>query len=232
MSTPPVEKRRQPKRSRIVIDVERARQAAHVPRRPTNWQKALSPRVVALAAGLLLVVAGSYALWQSYKKSPEYSLALLIEAAQRNDLRAVEELVDSDRVTGAFVPQVIEKLAAGEGRAVPAPVRRQIEAALPQFLPRVRETMREEMARFAKEVAARSGEMPFLLRVFALSRASETKEEGDIATVTFNTEDRPTELKMQRSGERWKIISVKDDAMAAGIAERVQGSLPFLGGRR
>src|SRR3712207_8127247 len=56
------------------------------------------------------------------------SLALLVDAARRDDPQTFEQLVDTDRVAQSLAPQVIDQALASVGGkgALPAP-RRQIE---------------------------------------------------------------------------------------------------------
>src|ERR1044072_7166897 len=96
----------QGRKSRIVIDVERVRAEAAQKRRAGRFGRA------GRALGVTGLVVGSYAWWQSFKKSPAYSLALLLDSAQHDDVQAVENLIDADQIAQGFVPQVIENLAA------------------------------------------------------------------------------------------------------------------------
>ena len=225
----PVNRGGRPGKSRIVIDVEQMRaerRRRHLGRFPR------AKKILGIAALVVLVVAlGGYFWWQSYKKSPSYAVVLLIDAAQRDDVRAVEELIDSDRIAEGFVPQVTEKLIEGVGAARIEPIRRQIEGAMPQLLPRVRETMREEITKGIKNFAAQTGgRMPFGLLVLSVARMADVKKEGDAATVDLRAGDRPLQLTMQHTADaRWKVVGVKDDAVASDIAVRIASALPSTG---
>ena len=210
-------------KSRIVIDVERARAEAQAKR--GRGRSRLSVAALVALGRLRVALGGAYAWWQSYKKGPAYSLALLVDAARRDDLQAVESLVDADRVAQGFVPQVIEKLTA-EGTPLPPQARSQVTAALPQLLPRVRETVREEIARGVKAAAGEGGSTPFVLLALGIPRAAEITEQGDAATAAVEREGKRTELSLQRSGDIWKVVTVKDDEMAGGIAQRLAASIP------
>ncbi len=213
-------------RSRIVVDVERMQAEAQSRRRGGRARRVLSITALAVGGLLLVLLVGAYAWWQSYKAGPAYSLALVIDAAQRDDLPAVESMMDGDAVAQAFVPQVIEKLS-GPGTPVPPQARGQLTAALPQLLPRVRETVREEVAGLVKGVAGQSGgSTPFVLLALGVSRAAAVQETGDVATVKVDREGRQTELSMRRGGDLWKVVAVKDDGLASGIATRLAASLP------
>lgn len=208
------------RRSRIVIDVEQARAAAGRGRR----RRRALPLAALIAGGVLLAaLVGAYAWWQSYKKGPAYSLALLVDASRRDDLPEVERLVDADAVAQGFMPQVIEKLT---GAGLPPDARARVSAALPQLLPRVRETVREEIARGMKAAAAEVGDTSFTVLALGIPRAAEIREDGDAATATFARGDKQTELTMRRNGERWRVVGVRDDDLTRGLAERLAASIP------
>jgi hypothetical protein len=215
-------------RSRIVIDVARAQAEARrkSPRRFGRAGRFLSIGALAAAALVLVLLVVGYAWWQGYKKSPAYSLALLVDAAQRNDVQTVDALVDSDSVAQGFIPQVIDNLA-GANVAVPPQARAQLTAALPQLLPRVRETMRDEIARSVKDFSKNaSGRVPFFVSALGMRSLADVKQQGDAASVTVKAGDRPVELSMRRDGERWRVVTVKDERLAGEIAARLASSLP------
>src|SRR3954464_1150057 len=95
-----------PKRNRIVIDLEGPRKS---PRSPTGSTVAVRSKgigigkILGIVAGvLLLIVVGLAAViyfwWSSYTRKPAYSVALVVDAAQRNDMKAFDSLVDTDKV--------------------------------------------------------------------------------------------------------------------------------------
>ena len=217
------------RKSRIVIDVAQAEAEAQARRRGRFGRRGRVLTVGAMVAlALALFVAlGAYAWWRGYTKGPAYSLALLADAARRDDLQTVETFIDSGQIAQGFVPQVIDKLAAGAVQLPPGVQRGQLSAAIPLLIPRVSETMREEIARAMKSIAAQAGDStPVPLLALGISRAAEIREDGDAATVSFKSVERPVELSLRRDGERWKLVTVKDDALASDIATRLASSLP------
>jgi hypothetical protein len=215
-------------KSRIVIDVEKVRsdrKRRHLGRFPR------AKKILAIVAvSLLVVLAGGYLWWQNYKTGPSYALALLVDAAQRDDVRAVEELIDSDKIAEGFIPQVTAKLIEGVGAARMEPIRRQIEGAMPQLLPRVRETMRDEMAKHVKMVSGTGESKPFILVALSMPYFASVTRDGETARVSVDIKERPIELTMQRTADaRWKVVHVKDDAVASDIAVRLASSLPSTG---
>jgi len=215
-------------RSRIVIDVSQAQAEAQSRRgRGDRRRKLLSTGALVLLGALLLAAVGGYLWWRSYRQGPAYSLALLLDAARGEDLQAAEQYIDSEQVAQGFVPQVIEKLTGAQSAAVPPQLRGQVSAALPQLIPRVRESMREEITGALKKFAdGTAGSTPIPLLALGISRAAEIEREGDNARVLLRREERTTDLTMRRDGERWRITSVKDDELASGIAARLAASIP------
>lgn len=217
------------RKSRIVIDVAQAQAEARARRtgRFGRRSRVLTVGALVVLGVVLFAALAAYAYWQSYKSGPAYSLALLVDAARRDDLQGVESFIDAKQIADGFTPQVINKLTSG-GVQLPAGVQGpQLTAAIPQLIPRVSETMREEIARAMKSIAAQAGDStPIPLLALGISRAADIKEDGDTATVSFTSAERTTELALRREGERWKLVTVKDDALAVDIATRLAASLP------
>jgi uncharacterized membrane protein len=215
-------------RSRIVIDVDRV-QAEARDKRSRRFGRAgrvLGVTGLVVVGVLLALLVGSYMWYQGFKKSPPYSLALLLDAAQHDDVQAVETMIDADQIAQGFVPQVIDNLA-GAGSQLPPQARAGLTAALPALLPRVRETMRDEIARAMKGLSQNdSSSLPFFVKALGVRRMATVAERGDAATVTVRAGDRPVELSMRRDGERWKLVTVKDQQLASDIAARLAASLP------
>src|ERR1700712_3988200 len=71
-------------------------------------------RIVGILGGIIAVIAiigviGGYFYWQSLKKTPQYSLALLVDAARKDDQKTIDSLVDTNAVVDDFMPQIIDK---------------------------------------------------------------------------------------------------------------------------
>jgi hypothetical protein len=219
----------QGRKSRIVIDVDRVRAEAQAKRGRSVVGRAgrvLGVTGLVVVAVLLVALVGSYMWYQGFKKSPPYSLALLLDAAQHDDVRAVETMIDADQIAQGFVPQVVENLA-GTGSQLPPQARASLTATLPALLPRVRETMRDEIARAMKGLSQNSSSsLPFFVKALGVRQAATVVERGDAATVNVKAGDRPVELSMRRDGERWKLVAVKDPQLASDIATRLAASIP------
>jgi uncharacterized membrane protein len=228
------EKKDRPRRSRIVVEFDKAKEfaqhpMAHLPKRGTSGARILL--IIALVLGLIVaaLLAGGYFWWQSYKTTPAYTLALLVDAAQRNDQAAFDQVVDTDKIVENFVPQVTDKAIGRYASALTAPLRKQVEQLVPKLLPAVKQQVREEVTRQAKEMSERAGNWPFPIVAIGIPYAVGIKEEGDKAIVDVKLKDRPVQLTMQRNGEQWKVVAVRDDALASKIVDDIAKNLPAIG---
>jgi hypothetical protein len=214
-------------RSRIVIDVAQAQAEAAARRGGGRRRKLLSTGALVVLGVVLLAAVFGYLWWRGFRQGPAYSLAMLLDAARSEDLQAVEQFVDSDQVAQGFVPQVIEKLTGAGADAVPPQLRGQVSAALPQLIPRVRETMREDVTAALKRFAdGAAGSTPTPLVALGISRIADIERQGDAARVLLRREEKTTELQMRRAGKGWRVTSIKDDEMASTIAARLTASIP------
>jgi hypothetical protein len=253
MSTVPGERAKKGKRSRIVVNVEpkppEDRSAAvgrgvfRARRTGGRRRRALLVAALPFVVILLLLFGVGYWWWSSFKSSPAYTLALVVEAAERDDREAFERLVDVEGVSRSVVPQVIERVRGGDNALQIAPqVRRQIAQNAQVWLPGVREQVREVLMTETKELAERVGarNYPFFVRALALSRLGESKtQEGAAvgrvrtASVTYQVNERPVEFGLREGdgGEGqpdWKIVSLKSDDLATRVAEQVGKTFPMM----
>ncbi|HEX5709489.1 MAG TPA: hypothetical protein VFX96_19485 [Pyrinomonadaceae bacterium] len=231
MSTAPLDESRRPRKSRIVVDLDKIEQervarggGGRGPAKRGRGARILLVIALVVVALLVLALVAGFLWWRSFQQSPAYSLALLVDAARREDVREVETLIDSDQIVTSLVPQVTEKLTGGI--PLPEAARKQIDAGVQNLLPRVRETMRDEIKNGVKAVGEKSGDVPFPLLAIGVRGASEVTEDGDAATVKFMRGEQPVELSMRRDAGRWKVTGLRDDELTARIAERVRAALP------
>lgn len=232
-------------RSRIVVDLEReeferaARQATsghgdYVPpggaKRRGCFGKILGGVLGVILLVALLVGVGGYLLWRNYQSNPVYSLALLADAAQRDDRAAFDELIDARLVARGFLPQVRQQ-ATGNMDELPPAIGRQVEAAVEQQLPNIEGTVRESLRATIGDVARQmGGNVPFPLLVLAVrGLASDVRVAGQTASLNMNLGGQePSLLTMQRRGERWQLVGVRDPRIAASLAAQLPPKPPGI----
>jgi hypothetical protein len=165
--------------------------------------------------------AACYIYWRSFADTPQYSLALLVDAARNGDRSAVEKLVDSDAVVEDLVSQVVAKAVELYGRGLPDPVIAGIAAAAEPLLPAVKERTRAELPSLIRRETERFADVPFALLVVAADRYLDITVAGRSALIRSRTAGQNFEVKMHRNGELWQIVSVRDDDLANEIAEAI-----------
>ena len=174
---------------------------------------ALTLAVVALIGGLIY--------YHQLKSSPQYSLALLVDAAKRDDTDEVDAIVDIDAVVEDFMPQVTAKAIELYGRGMsPEAIQKATLLAKP-LMPAVKDRARAELPRVIRERTAKYGDVPFFAMVMGASRYLDIAVTDDIAVVNSKLESHPLEMKMQWNGDRWQIVGVRDEKVAAGIAQKI-----------
>jgi hypothetical protein len=232
----PVPNNQQKQRSRIVISLDRAREMMHlgpqgqrpyggggVPRKRRKWP-------IITGAILLLLIIGAVIFWQVYKTRPSYSLALAVDAAQRNDAAAFDQVVDTGAVVQSFAPQVVEQALGRLGTALTPEMRRRVETLVPTLLPTVTDSVRAQVMQEVRELTASAAGKPFFMMALAIPFIVNVEREGDTATVRAKQGERSLELVMQRTPERrWKIVSVKDETLAKRIVDDITKYLPAIG---
>lgn len=189
--------------------------------KPRRW-----PRVLGIIAAVLIVFAlvgavGGYLYWSSLKRSPQYSLALLVDAAKRDDKQTIDRVVDINAVVDDFVPQVTAKAVELYGKGLPPQLVGQLAQLAAPIIPSVKDRARAQLPKIIRERVATFGDVPFPLMVIGAGRYLDIKVDGDIATVKSKVPEHPLELKMKRNGDVWQIVGVKDENLASDIAQRI-----------
>lgn len=223
--------------SRIVVDLDKQQESTasspknqnvpefgdyQKPKQPGKFAKILKIIGISLAAILLIAAVGGYFYWQSLKTTPQYSLALLVDAARRDDQKAIDQLVDTDAIVEDFMPQITDKAIELYGRGLPPQtVARVAQVAVP-LLPAVKQRARSEVPGLIREKTQKFENVPFWAIAFGAGRILDIRQEGDRAFVKSNLQENPLEVTMKRSsGAKWQIVGIKDEVLARRIAEKI-----------
>ena len=188
-----------------------------------------------LAAAVVLAVTffavasvSSLLYWRSLSQSPQYTLALVVDAARNGDDRKVNEYVDVDAVVEDFVPQITAKAVEMYGRGLSPEVIKKAEVVAAPLVPVIKQRARSELPRLLRKKTERYKDVPFWALAFGAGRYLDVKTEGDEATVRGRSGERELELRMKREDGRWKIVAVKDDTLAEEVASKIGQELIFL----
>jgi hypothetical protein len=184
---------------------------------------------IAISFCLILVVGGigGYFYWRHLKKTPQYSLALLVDAARRDDQKSVDALVDTDAVVDDFLPQITGKAVELYGKNLPPATIAKIEQAVAPLLPAIKARARSEISGLIRDKTQKFGSVPFWAIALGAERFVEITRENDKAFISSKLQERQLNLTMKQSGEKWQVVGVKDEQMAKQIAEKVGQQIIF-----
>ena len=224
----PVQNLSESRRKRIVINLDQAG-GKGIPRRGRRWRKVPAVLGVIVVAMVVLAAAGAYLWWAHYKTTPAYSLALLVDAAQRDDMATVDQQVDTDKILNDLAAKVTEKAVSRYGSILSSPARSRLEGLINSLLPGVKQTVRDVFAKRVQEISHKSEYKPFAVVAIGLPYFVNITTKGDTAKIVTVPRDRLVELTMERYGERWKVTAIKDDPIVQRIVDELIGDLPAIG---
>jgi DUF2939 family protein len=218
------------RRKRFVINLEQPSGAkGPAGRRGRLWPKIVAGLGIIIVLVVVLAAAGGYLWWRHYRTTPAYSLALLVDAVQRNDEAVINEIVDVDKIIDNLAAQVTEKSVARYGRTLSTQQRRRVEALVPSLLPSVKQNVRDSLVKRLREISDESQPKPFVILAISLPYLVKITTEGDTARAVAPVQDREIELTLQRNGERWKVAAIKDDTVVPRIVDDIVKDFPAIG---
>ncbi len=178
--------------------------------------------IMAAVVGAVLLIGG-LSVWlyfESLKDEPQYSLALLVDAAKRDDQETINEVIDINAVVDDFMPQIVGKAVEMYGRNVPQPIIDRMSRLAEPLMPAIKDRARSQLARVIRDRTERYGRVPFFMMVVGAERYLVIENAGETATVRGKTSER-LELKMRKVGDRWKVVGINDDQLATDIARTI-----------
>lgn len=189
-------------------------------------------RVLLIIAVVLLVViggavAGGYFWWRHYQRSPAYSLALLADAAQRNDTATVDGVLDTERITADFISQVRQRLPASSSAASLLPS--QLDSVKDSVSAKLKDTVHEQLMKELQELSSVAQGKPFIVVALGIPYFADIKQENNTAQAVVHVKDEQIKLTMQAEGERWRITAVQDEKLAKMVADALIRSVPTNG---
>jgi len=173
--------------------------------------------------------AGLFRLVAILPDAPAYALALLVDAAQKGDRDAFDQVVDLDQVIDNFVAQSAPGAALGASTELVTSVRTRLQSLAPEASATIKEAVQEEIQKRTSELAGSAGARPFLVTALGMPFMSDIKQTGDRALVKINRNDE-VELTMERhEGSNWKVVGLRDQALAARVVQGIVKLLPRSG---
>jgi hypothetical protein len=210
------------KRNRIVINLDALRG-------PAGKKGSLARPLLIIAAVLFFLVGGAavggYLWWRHYQGGPAYSLAVLVDASQRDDNATVDSILDIDKVSEDLVSQVRER-NAGSSSLIPSDWSAKADSALLSLTPKLKETVHDELVKELHRLTEPAAGKPFIVVALAISGFATIKEENNVARAAVNIKDEQLQLTMQPEAGHWRITAVQDDKLATMIADSVKKNLP------
>jgi len=173
---------------------------------------------IVLVVVIVGAVAGGYFWWRHYQGQPAYALALLVDAAQRNDGAEIDRLLDLDKITTDFVTQVKARVPGSS--LLPTQVEQNLT-------PKLKPTVRDELIKEVQRLTERAKGKPFPLVALAVPYLVDIKHDGSAATAEMKLQDEQIKLTMQADAAgRWQTVAIQDDKLADLIADNVKKNLP------
>jgi len=193
------------------------RQEVQKPRKKVFFKKFL----IFLFLIFLTASVGVYFYWQSVKRKPQYSLALLVDAARRDDSEKLRQLIDVDAVVDNFVSQFTDKAIELYGKNIAPEKIKRVATVISPILPAVKQKVRAEMPRIIREKTKPFEQIPWWAIAIGVGGVLETRIETDTAYIKSNDASRKIELTMKREGDLWRIVAIKDEHLARQMAEEI-----------
>lgn len=195
--------------------------AAQTPKKKSRAKKIFAFLGLGLLALILIVAVGGFLYYQSLKTTPQYSLALLVDAARRDDQAEIDKIVNVDAVVDDFIPQITDKAVELYGRGLAPSIINRLATAISPYLPAVKQRAKAEIPGVIREKTGKFDNVPFWAIVLGAGRILDIQQTGDTAIVKSTLQDRPLEVEMKRNGDRWQIVKIKDEEIARRIAEKI-----------
>lgn len=218
------------KPNRIVIDLNRPPGAPPIRRGREGSSRAgriLAIMGIIVAVVIIGMIAGGYFWWQSYKAKPSYTLALLVDAAQRNDKPEMNRILNMDKIAENFVSEVRARVPGSSllNSVLPSQVDQTVASVTPQLKQTLQEVLPQEIQRVSEPAKGK----PFILIALGVPYLANIKQDGANATADIKFKNEQIQLTMQQDGESWRIVSIKDDRLANIIADAAKKGLTQRG---
>lgn len=212
---------------RIVINLEPGNKP--VRHKSRRWVRILALLAIVLVVVIGLAAVGGFFWWRHYQSTPAYSLTLLVDAAQRGDVEELAKRIDDEEIARNMAAVVSQKASSRYGVAMSSATQQKIDQAMPALMPRLKQTIHDEVAKEVRNLASASEPKPFILLVITVPSLVKITTEGDIAKAASAVSQSPFELTMRRDADRWKVTGFNNDAVVQRVVDSMMKELPAIG---
>ena len=215
-------------RQRIVINLDGpAAEGAKPVRKRRRWPRVLGILMLVVLVFVVVAAVGGFFLVRRYQSSPTYALALIFDAAQRNDVAEFDKRIAGEEIAKNMTAAVSQKAAARYGGSLDSSTQQKIDSTMSSLLPRVKQTVHDEFLNALK--AAEPEQRSFISIVGAVQSLMTVTTNGDSAKATGKMAGHDIELGMRRDADGWKVIDVKDELLVQRVVDSVMKELPAIG---
>jgi len=210
------------RRNRIVINFDNQIPGSRRSSRGRRIAGVLLAIVIILIVIVAGIAGGGYLWWRHYQTSPAYSLAVLVDAIQRNDKETIDQVLDTDKIASDFVSQIRDRVPGSSlwaGQVDPAKL----------MSPKVKDTLHDQLIKQVQQLTDAAAGKPFVLVALAVPHFADIKQDANSAQASINLKDEQIELQMVAAGDKWKVTTVRDDKLAKMIAQAILSNLPANG---
>ena len=210
---------------RIVVNFDPSQVPAR--RKPRRWARILALVALFVAAAIVLAAVGGFLWLRNYQSKPAYSLALLMDAAEKGDMDEMAKYLDREEIVRNLTTKVSQKAVTRYGGLVSTAAQQKIEQSVAS-LPNLNQTIGIAVVSEMQTIAVEQSK-PFVQRVVGMPSLVTITTEGDLAKGSAKLGSRTVELTMRRDANRWRVTSFDDDVVVQRIVDTVMKDLPPIG---
>ena len=210
---------------RIVVNFDPSQAQAR--RKPRRWARILGLVALFIVGAIVVAAVGGFLWLRNFQAKPAYSLALLLDAAERGEMDEMAKYLDREEIVKNMTTRVSQKAVSRYGGLVSTSAQQKIEQSVTS-LPNLNQTIGIEVVSEIQALAVRLSQ-PFITRANTMSSQVTMTTEGDLAKGSAKLGDRTVALTMRRDANRWRITSFDDDVVVQRIVDKVMKDLPPIG---
>src|SRR6476661_6417188 len=149
--------------------------------RASRRRKVILTISAVLVSLVVIGFVGGYCYWQSFKGTPQYALASLVDAARHDDQARMDQFVSIDSIVDDFMPQITGKAVELYGRGLPPQTIARVAQVATPVMPALKERARAKLPVLIRKKTERFESVPFAAMVIGADRYLDIRSSGDTA---------------------------------------------------